>query len=390
MGGPCTQVPACDVAPSLVKGKACRDIMQGILQHFRVKSLRPDRFVHFHSSAGVKTSSLYIPSNGRKMTASVTAFPSNIPINFPDSLTEEQLWSFKPFKVPSLLILPIKTTELDPRIHGSSKSDPLTAPLQNWFDKLNCSLELQGKDKSHPFHPDPYSIKEITVQAYDLFGGSRIGFMKVTSTIANSAGEWLPGAVFLRGPSVAMLVMLIPDDTPPNPTDGDEDERYVVMTVQPRIAASSLAFAELPAGMVDDEGSFAGVAAMEIREELGMEIKEDELMCLSELAGGARDVDSEAQASQGQDGGRREGLPHAMFPSAGGCDEYITIYAHERRIPRHQLQEWNGRLTGLRDHGEKITLKLVPMRDLWREGSRDGKCLAALALWEGLKREGKI
>jgi ADP-sugar diphosphatase len=49
-----------------------------------------------------------------------------------------------------------------------------------------------------------------------------------------------------------------------------------------------------------------------------------------------------------------------------------------------------GRLTGLRKDGEKITLKLVPLKDLWKEGARDGKTLAAWALYEGLKKEGKI
>ena len=254
----------------------------------------------------------------------------------------------------------------------------LTCPYQNWLARLTNSLSLQHGDESHPFHADPYALKDVTIQAFDLFGGGRVGFMKAQSTIVNSAGEWLPGAVFLRGPSVAMLVILVPDDAAP---DASDDERYVLMTVQPRIAAGSLAFAELPAGMVDG-GSFSGAAAKEIEEELGMKIPEGELRCLSEMA--RREGEAEG------DGVGGEGLPLAMYPSAGGCDEFITIYMHEKAVPRVQLAEWTGRLTGLRDQGERITLKLVPMRDLWREGARDGKCLAALALWEGLKREGKL
>lgn len=168
-----------------------------------------------------------------------------------------------------------------------------------------------------------------------------------------------------------MLVMLVPDD--------DDDDRYALLTVQPRIPAGSLAFAELPAGMVDEGGSFAGTAAQEIREELGLEIPAAELRCLSDMA-------AEGVAADEGD----ESLPTAMYPSAGGCDEHIPIYVHERRVPREQLKEWTGKLTGLREHGERITLKLVKMKDLWREGGRDAKCLAALALWEGLRREGKL
>lgn len=170
-----------------------------------------------------------------------------------------------------------------------------------------------------------------------------------------------------------MLVMLIPDDAPP-----DSDERYVVLTVQPRVPAGSLGFVELPAGMVDDAGTFKGSAAKEMEEELGITIGEDELTCLSDLA-----------VPEGADT-EEEGLPRAMFPSAGGCDEHITIYSYEERIPREQLKEWSGRLTGLRSHGEKITLKVVAMKDLWKEGARDAKALGALALWEGLRREKKV
>jgi ADP-sugar diphosphatase len=48
-----------------------------------------------------------------------------------------------------------------------------------------------------------------------------------------------------------------------------QNEKHVLLTIQPRIPAASLAFSELPAGMVDDSGTFAGAAAKEIKEELG-------------------------------------------------------------------------------------------------------------------------
>ncbi|GJN69484.1 hypothetical protein PCL_02045 [Purpureocillium lilacinum] len=268
------------------------------------------------------------------------SIPDSLTLNLPEGLGRDELKSFKPF--------------------------------QSWISTLNNSLSLQSQT-THPFHSDPYALRSVTVQSFDRFGGSRLGFVKLSATVSNSASEALPAAALLRGPSVAMLVMLIPDDLP-----ASSDERYAVLTVQPRVPAGSLGFVELPAGMVDDAGSFKGAAAKEMEEELGITIQEDELVCLSELA-----APSETE-------GINEGLPQAMYPSAGGCDEHITIYSYERRIPRDQLREWSGRLTGLRDHGEKITLKVVPMKDLWREGARDAKALAAVALWEGLRREGKV
>ncbi|KAK4039353.1 hypothetical protein C8A01DRAFT_47145 [Parachaetomium inaequale] len=262
---------------------------------------------------------------------------------------------------------------------GLSKSQLLAfPPFTAWLTTLQTSLTTQTTTPTHPFHSDPYALHSITVQSFDLFGPTRLGFVKLTSHIANGAGEALPGAVFLRGPSVAMLVMLIPDDIPENKEEVEDEERYVLLTVQPRIAAGSLEFVELPAGMVDEGGSFAGQAAREMEEELGMVIGEGELVGLSDLVGETGEAKEEG------------GLPRAVYPSAGGCDEYIPIYMHERRVPRAQLGQWTGKLTGLREHGEKITLKLVKMRDLWREGARDAKCLAAVALWEGLRREGKV
>lgn len=63
---------------------------------------------------------------------------------------------------------------------------------------------------------------------------------------------------------------------------------------------------------------------------------------------------------------------------------------HERRVPRETLNEWAGKLTGLRDEGEKITLKVVKLEDLWREGARDAKALSAWALWKGCKMNGLL
>lgn len=170
-------------------------------------------------------------------------------------------------------------------------------------------------------------------------------------------------------------VILQPDDVP---SDSEKD-KHVILTLQPRIPAGSLSFAEIPAGMLDDSGSFAGGAAKELAEETGLEIQQDELLDMTALA-----LEDDPQAKSG------EQLHKAMYPSAGGCDEFIPIFLYQKRIPRSQLQDWQGKLTGLRDHGEKITLKVVRLEDLWREGARDSKALAAYALYQGLKGAHKL
>ena len=134
-----------------------------------------------------------------------------------------------------------------------------------------------------------------------------------------------------------------------------------------------------PHSAFDDAGTFSGGAAKEIEEETGLKIGEDELTDLTTLTFGSNE--------KTKDG---EKLQKAMYPSAGGCDEFVPIFLHQKRIPRGQLAEWQGKLTGLRDHGEKITLKVVRLEELFREGGRDSKALSAWSMYEGLRREGKL
>ncbi|KAF2100744.1 ADP-sugar diphosphatase [Rhizodiscina lignyota] len=256
---------------------------------------------------------------------------------------------------------------------GLTKDQLLTfRAFKEWINTLQQSLSTQ-QSESHPFHSSPYKLRKIDIQAVDFFGGSRIGFIKLKAEVSNDNGEKLPGAVFLRGGSVAMLLILQPDDV----TSDSEDDKYAILAVQPRIPVGSLAMSELPAGMLDDSGTFAGGAAKEIEEETGMRVAESDLLDMTKLAF----PDSKELTG--------ESLQAAMYPSPGGSDEFIPLFLHQRRVPRAQLKEWQGKLTGLREEGEKITLRLVKLRDLWKV-TRDGKTLAAIALYEGLRREGKI
>ncbi|KAG9189352.1 ADP-sugar diphosphatase [Alternaria panax] len=246
--------------------------------------------------------------------------------------------------------------------------------LRNWLTKLVNIMDAQN-DKSHPFNNDPYQLRELDIEAADWFKKDKLGFVKLQSSIENRTG-WVPGAVFLRGGSVAILFIVQPEGA-----EG-EDEKQVILTVQPRIAASSLAFTEIPAGMLDEEeSSFAGKAAKEIKEETGLEIKESELLDMTKLALEGLPSDPLSAA---------ESLEEAMYPSPGACDESITLYLCQKRLKREHLEELEGSATGLVKEGENIKLKLVPLTRLWREGARDAKALAALSLYENLKKIGML
>lgn len=155
--------------------------------------------------------------------------------------------------------------------------------------------------------------------------------------------------------------------------------------------------------MLDDSGTFSGAAAKEIEEETGLSIPQDELVDMTALALSLRQEAAalpssspspsparESEGDRGNDEDSGEKLQEAMYPSPGGSDEFIPLFLCKKRMKRRDIDSLKGRLTGLRQHGEKITLKIVPLRDLWKEGARDGKTLAAWALYKGLKDEGKI
>jgi 8-oxo-dGTP pyrophosphatase MutT (NUDIX family) len=234
--------------------------------------------------------------------------------------------------------------------------------FNNWLITLKTSLARQ-KFSDHVFHKTPYTLYSIKIQSVDWFG-KRIGFLKLIAEVKNENGEQLPGIAFLRGASVAVLMILRPSDS--------RDERWVVMTEQPRIPAGSLSFMEIPAGMMDDRKTFSGVAATEIREEVGLVLKEEDLIDMTELAVRGHKAP--------------ENLESAMYPSPGGCDEYIKIFLWEEERDRQEIENLRGKLTGDRKQKEIITVRLLNYERLLEVGGRDAKTLAAWSLYEYLKR----
>jgi ADP-sugar diphosphatase len=102
----------------------------------------------------------------------------------------------------------------------------------------------------------------------------------------------------------------------------------VLLTVQPQVLAGALQFVELPAKMVDSR-TFKGIAALKMKDELDLEVPKDKLINLIELA-----------------------IPEKKVEKPG---ETTQIFLYKVTVPRAQLEEWTGKLTGLRDKGEKVS-----------------------------------
>lgn len=248
---------------------------------------------------------------------------------------------------------------------------------KTWFAALQKTLEAQSSPE-HPYHQNPYKLRSIDIQSVDRFGKGRLGFIKLKADVSADDGQKFPGSVFMRGGSVAMLLVLTAESKNVSSGKGDpEANEYVILTVQPRIPAGTLTFTEIPAGMIDDSGTFSGAAASEIEEETGLKIQEEELINLTELALGSNNEDGEV-------------LQNAIYPSPGGCDEFIPIFFARKTMQLEEIEKLQGKLTGLRETGEKITLKIVKLRDAWKVAGRDVKTLSAICLYDGLRQEGKI
>lgn len=125
-----------------------------------------------------------------------------------------------------------------------------------------------------------------------------------------------------------------------------------------RIPIAQVDCLELPAGMMDDDTqTIQGVAVHEMEEECGIVIDASELVDLTRLAFEGCKVGS-------------TGVPL----SQGGCDERMRFLYLEKHVTQAQLDQMRNRLTGLREEGEVITLRVVPYDDVWRI-SADSKAI---------------
>lgn len=247
----------------------------------------------------------------------------------------------------SILTFPINNVEVPIKCHPNSPDLDLPRCIASklfldWVNNLDPALK----------------ITEVLVSSVDNFG-SRIGFLKI-EVAAFFNGVRVPGICFLRGGAVSILVVL-----------KSEGKDWVLLTKQPRVPVGASDLLELPAGMLDGSGAFAGVAAKEMEEETGIILGEGDLVDLTKLA---------------QKGGKPT---RGMYPSAGGCDEFLRLMYHERMVTRSELDAMRGKQTGLRKEGEVITLELVPYADLWQVCS-DAKALSSMLLFERLRAAGEV
>eukprot|EP01080_Neovahlkampfia_damariscottae_P001645 gene1645-12770_t len=230
-------------------------------------------------------------------------------------------------------------------------------PVYSTTLSVNTNVELENVFKSDLFinwknnieKQNEYKIKEIDIQSVDYFG-KRIGFLKLKANCINSEGISIPGISFLRGGAVGILIIL-----------KCENEEYVLLTEQPRLPIGDFKSLEIPAGMIDNDGNFSGKAAEEIKEETSIEIKSNELIDLTSLSFGNN--------------------IKGIYSSGGGSDEFLRFYLAKKEISKELFEQLQGKLTGLRNKGEFINLKIIKLSNAYKECT-DIKFITSLYLYE--------
>jgi len=203
-----------------------------------------------------------------------------------------------------------------------------SSQFYNWLEKM-----------------DPrFRIQKIDVQAADKRFDGGLLFAKIRAEVVDENGDYVPGSVFLRGDAVAMLVIL-----------NDGENKWIILTCQQRFPVGVYESIEIPAGMMDDHGDFAGTAAREIEEETGLVIKKELLTFLDEYV-----------------------------VSGGGSDERIQLFGCEIFKPKEEIEELNGKITGADHEHERIRLMIVPFDELPKH-TNDPKTLLAYGSYQNWK-----
>jgi ADP-sugar diphosphatase len=149
----------------------------------------------------------------------------------------------------------------------------------------------------------------------------------------------VPGIIFLRGDAVAVYIIIEVEDT-----------RYVILTKQIRAPLGKL-IEEIPAGMMDADNNFTGVAIKEISEETGLD------------APNFRDL-----------------IPLGdIIPSAGGCDEKIKLFLWKTKIKKELLEQMKTKIYGAENENESIKLVFIPFEEYENELLKIGDVKAICA-----------
>lgn len=137
-------------------------------------------------------------------------------------------------------------------------------------------------------------------------------------------GDKIPPICFIKGEVVCVCIVLI---------DRETKEKYLLLVKQRRIAEGGFTF-EHPAGMVDGTKTPLEIAVMEVKEETGIIVSENQLINLS---------------------------PNKrLFPSTGTSDEAMYFYFCEILLEKKEIESFENKEMGTAYEFERITTHVYP------------------------------
>ena len=176
-----------------------------------------------------------------------------------------------------------------------------------------------------------FDVKSVHVESVNWVGRGderRPLFIKINvDASVKDTGRRVPGIVFLRGDTVAILVVLVFDW-----------REYVVLVSQPRLAVGEASYLELPAGIIEHGECAEHAALRELEEETGIKVETD-LVNLNEAL---------------------RSSPSCIYSSAGACNEGVTTFLYRQVVSNEFLDELESRhING--DGEETIQLEVLPL-----------------------------
>lgn len=186
-------------------------------------------------------------------------------------------------------------------------------------------------------------------------GKGEVLFSLLYTDATTPEGNKIPPICFLKGEVVCVLICFI---------DTVSREKYLLLVRQRRICDGSLTY-EHPAGMLDSESDAAAVAAREVWEETGIDVKKEQLVALNS---------------------------EPFYPSTGTSDEAIYLFYCELELTQEQIMSYHNKSQGLLSDHEYIETYVVPFEAGHKLITNvngillDYMYLKAVADWELLKR----
>jgi len=140
-------------------------------------------------------------------------------------------------------------------------------------------------------------------------------------------GDKIPPICFIKGEVVCVCIVLI---------DKKTKEKYLLLVKQRRIAEGGFTY-EHPAGMVDGAKTPLEIAVMEVKEETGIIVTENDLINLS---------------------------PNKrLFPSTGTSDEAMYFYFCEIELDKKEIEAFENKEMGTEYEFERITTHIYPFEE---------------------------